>query len=272
MVTTKFIGDQVVFENLTEEEINIGFHDRKFGFRDLIDAELATREVRKCFFGKNLVVRNCPNLKILDLHGLKLRGLKIENCPNLETLNISYNNILNIDLSDCKKLVNLFCSNNILNKLDVTANTSLINLSCDNNFIKELNVTHLKELEVLYCFKCRFYSSELDVSNLKNLVELNCANSFLTKLNVSGCDSLEILDCAENKLQSLVIVGLPKIKTVSCKLNPEMKILDAGKAPNLEFIDYTRNLFIKNKKLRSRFFGSNNIREIYCSRDCVPAY
>ncbi|CAG8723253.1 23845_t:CDS:2, partial [Racocetra persica] len=173
----------------------------------------------------------------------KLEELVIEDCPNLKHLSFRFNKIEEIDLSGLDKLEGLYCSDNFLDELDLSNNLKLKHLVCDNNPIKELKVRHLKDLESLYCFRCKDVW-ELDCGGLEKLKELYCANNTdlgfndFVDLNIDGCISLEVLDCAENSFEELVIADKPKLTFVSCKEN-ELENLTITNCPNLVFLDFS---------------------------------
>lgn len=264
MTEPKIVGNKIIFENITDEEIDIADTDEITG--DVINDNFEKYQ------GKTVIFRNCTKLKTIRADSLHLSGLEIENCPeieylsaynnkikeaylddltNLKFVNLSFNDLQRIDLSECHELQKLFVNNNKLINLDLTDNNKLVSLYCSyNKKLGKLKVSHLKNLKDLHCENCSLIS--LDCQDLENLKYLYClwnkakfilgetneTKQFnLLKLNVRGCKSLEELDCAENALKELELNNHPNLKIVSCKNNEldYLKIINCPKLAKLSF-------------------------------------
>ncbi|WNE41106.1 MAG: hypothetical protein mread185_000563 [Mycoplasmataceae bacterium] len=243
----------------------------------------------KKFSGKNLIFRNCKNLKRVEADCLEIKGIKFEEeCAQLEHLS-AYNNeieeldltnqkqlnYLNVDdnklkslqVSGCANLDNLSCRNNKLRELDLSSNSKITELDCSYNLIKQLKITHLDWLKRLNCNNnCLI---ELNCSFLKYLYFLNLSNNGrfdnvllkeirLNELNVKGCKSLGVLDAGENGFEEVELNNHPNLWHVSFKSNGLSKIT-IKRCPKL------RNLIISyqtTKKIIKSFFRENQLNTI----------
>ena len=110
---------------------------------------------------EELIVKNCPHLRkiditlspltSLDLSGLaelesvkvagnfrydyigKLSSITLDGNDKLETLDVSINNLTEIELAECPALKKLICNHNKLSRLDLSVNKALENVICNHN-------------------------------------------------------------------------------------------------------------------------------------------
>lgn len=169
---------------------------------------------------KNLNVRNCTNLQVLDCNMINLENLDVRGCTNLQSLNCSKNILETLDVSDCVNLQSLNCEYNHLKTLDIRGNTSLQSLDCGFNGLESLNVSDCTNIQFLHCYGGRYESGilpipypyfscyewnklkNLDIKGCTNLQSLHCNGNDLESLDLSGCDNLASLNCVQNIMKS----------------------------------------------------------------------
>jgi len=144
----------------------------------------------------------------------------------------------NADFSGFDALEQLYIFNNEITSVNISGDTLLQYLDVQNNNLSSLDVSDSTNLIFLGCSDNNLES--LDVSGLTQLSGLYCINNKLTDLDFSGCTALRELYCSKNKLSGL---------------------LDVSAFDNLEYLDYSDNLFtslITGDSVKSIINGLNN--------------
>ncbi|MDR1670752.1 MAG: hypothetical protein LBR43_03470 [Spiroplasmataceae bacterium] len=258
-------------DNLTNEKIWQTFEET--GELDGWDGEkVDIRQDYKKYEGKNLIIKNCSNLKKikadysgfvsltidncqnlekLSAYNTEIKDLSLNNCPNLKTVYVPYGKIEEFSVDKCPNIEHLNVSTNKLTKLDFLKKLDKIKiLNFSYNPIVESEVSHLEFLEKLICNKCNLI--RLNASNLIYLKELDCAGNgfiilneegkaittFFTELNIDNCPSLEILDCGENGIAGKYLLrNHSKLKEVSFK-NNRIEVLVIEECPELKYLNF----------------------------------
>ena len=231
------------------------------GISNMTGVQYFTQLTKLNLFNNNLTTINVSaltKLKYLNLGYNKLTSINVDNNTALEQLYLQNNLLTNVTiefLSDLRtlwvqknpNLTNLECACNDLDNLDIYNCTALQNLSCFNN--PHLTTIHNLEsctaLTNLDCEDCKIGDLSA-VMSMPNLESLNAANNKLTSLNVSGLRKLKSLRVAGNQsltelkcdncnLQNLYLSGCSALTQLSCNNNYNLQTINGLDAcPALE--------------------------------------
>ncbi len=184
---------------------------------------------------KNLTVKNCPLLKIINAQSGGIENLILSDLNSLEELYLNNQKITALNTSTLNNLKQINISTNLLTQLDFSKNLKLERISCDRNKLTTLTLGDKPELNELYCEVNNLTILD-DLSNAKKLRLLNCSNNKLKTLDVSLNPLLQDIACATNELEFLSLKnGLsgyfsfnflqnPNLKFVCCDLDDEEAI------------------------------------------------
>lgn len=81
----------------------------------------------------NVQIRNCPQLKHVEIVFCEVQNLSISNCPEVKSLNLEFNSLTSLNVNELTNLVSLNCLGNSLTALDISHNLKLKVLECDDN-------------------------------------------------------------------------------------------------------------------------------------------
>lgn len=184
---------------------------------------------------KSLIIKNCPNLKELDLStDWSIETLEITNCPSIEKFTIGRNYLKSLDVSPFENLKELdICITNI-DKLDLSHNKELTKLSLYKNSISELNLDVNTKLETLYIEELPI--SSIDLSNNTALNNLLISDTHITAIDVSMLTNLERLVLEYMGLTSLDVTNNTNLVELRV-YNTSVKHLDVSRNPNLYLLD-----------------------------------
>ncbi len=187
------------------------------------------------------------NLRILNISGNQLPGIKYP-APNLiQELDVSMNTLSSFDKTIFPQLKKLDISSNKLAALDVSGMANLEQLYCDNNWnvfenywFSDLNVQGCFHLQKLLCsFNCL---KTLDVSNLTELNTLECKSNYdnlthngLSEIFLHNCSNLEYFDCSSN----------PNLSEIDLSCSNKYTNLHLETCDNLEFINLKNGIVDK---------------------------
>ncbi|QEC40974.1 leucine-rich repeat domain-containing protein [Pseudobacter ginsenosidimutans] len=146
--------------------------------------------------------------------------------------------IVNLEgINSFTNLEELGCYNNRLSALDVSKLKKLKYLYASNNRITNINVGVLPELEHLFVNN-NYLITALDVSKLTGLVDLKISNNKISSLDVSALKKLEIIEAENNNIETPVLRGAEKLKSIILKDNPLKVTVDIRGLTSLEYANF----------------------------------
>lgn len=164
--------------------------------------------------------------------------------------------IVNLEgINSFTNLEELGCYNNRLSALDVSKLKKLKYLYASYNRITNINIGLLPELEELFVNN-NYLITTLDVSKLTALKNLKIGNNKISKLEVSALKQLENIDAESNAIETPVLRGADKLKTLNLKDNPVKVTVDIRGLTSLEYANFLGcNLLFIN------FSGTLNLKK-----------
>jgi len=162
---------------------------------------------------------------------------------NLKKLQVSYSNLTNVDVSSLSLLESLSLANNQITILNINNLVKLKHLDVGNNQL----------------------SGTINTNHLLNLETFACTSNQLTSLDLSNNINLSTVSTSFNKLVSLKIEFMPKLRFLYCN-NNLLSTLDLSKNGSLYFglycdnnqLTYLNIQDIANNTGNSYFSGTNN--------------
>lgn len=152
---------------------------------------------------------------------------------SLTVLNVSNRGLTSLKgIEFAINLTELECNKNSLNSLDISGNIALMKLDCSENNI-----------------------GYLDVSQCMELIELRCFYNSLSGLNLNANTKLKFLYCSNNNLASY---------SFNVITNTELEVLDCSNNRNLNHLDVTQNL-----KLRDLWVVGNSMSTLNVSQNTL---
>lgn len=146
--------------------------------------------------------------------------------------------IVNLEgINSFTNLEELGCYNNRLSALDVSKLKKLKFLYASYNKITNINIGILPELEELFVNN-NYLITTLDVSKLTALKYLKMGNNRISKLDVSALKQLEEIDAEKNDIETPVLRGADKLKTLNLKDNPVKVTVDIRGLTSLEYANF----------------------------------
>lgn len=146
--------------------------------------------------------------------------------------------IVNMEgINSFTNLEELGCYNNRLSALDVSKLKKLKYLYAGDNRITNINIGVLPLLEHLFVPN-NYLITELDVSKLTALKDLKISKNKISKLDVSALKELETIEAEANNIETPVLRGATKLKTVTLQDNPIKTTVDIRGLTSLEYANF----------------------------------
>lgn len=160
---------------------------------------------------KEIDLQGMTSLKSLYLLDGDIESVNLKGCANLELLGLTKNHLTNIDLSGLKKLKDIDLSYNRFAKLEIQSFPELKKLLADDNGLGTFSISKCPKLQWL------------DIS----------ANNIAMALDLMAFPELVFFDASKNRLTSVEVRGLNKLKAFYC-LNCNLKNLNLAGTKSLQ--------------------------------------
>ena len=248
------------------------------------------------------------NLKLPSISGNKLEKLYVSNNkltsldvsknPNLTYLNVEFNQLTNLDLRYNSKLIDIYVGFNTLKNvilrniksLDsatltdiVDYNPNLQSLTLGNNDkLKSISIsgTDLRTIDLgqqtnlkSVIIRSNANLSKINFGNIKNVTKLVLNNNALTTSGISGLNSitnLEGLDLSNNRLTSLSVINLKKLKVLYAGNQRDSSNNRILKTLTLPDSNTLTNLRVGNNLLTElNLKNYTNLTELYANNNSI---
>ena len=230
------------------------------------DSDMETMDTNILSIAKTLEIRECDNIKNLDLSACtKLENLTLEGCGNITNLDLSpcselgsleieyCNKLEKVNARGCKNLRSSSMENcDKLNTVDLSECKELTTVAFDSTEgFENINVSGCENLTTIDSYGCKGIKT-LDLSRCGKLETLNLYNSGISALDLSPCkESLQALNVSDCK-------NLKDVDITGCKSLEEVNFSDCN---NLKEVDVEQ---IKKQfpKLRRLGLNSSSKKEV----------
>ncbi|WP_367230660.1 DUF7619 domain-containing protein [Flavobacterium enshiense] len=213
-------------------------------------------------YTQNLIVAGLSNLKALNCYHFTDDFLDLTGLVNLETLDCSENDVMTtLNLTPCINLKNLTATSvDRIANMTITGLNNLVNISFNGTGLQHFTVTNLPSLKKLYCVGLGYtLLTNLQLASLPNLEELYCNANRIASLNLSGMNRLRILECQDNRM------------TGNLYLSDKLNLITAKCSDNL-----LTGLFLKNGHTWGTydvtFYDNPNLRYICVEESQIPFF
>lgn len=244
----------------------------KVGWLKILDISDNSKKIKK-----DLKLEKFPNLKKLNLYGLKLGEIprSINGMRKLKILRLGYNKLANVSSYKFPALTELYLNGNELDEMpqSVLNIQTLERLSLSDNEIDEISIENdkLRSLQYLYLSYNNLKDANLSFGGARGIKELTINSSHLRNIpsSVFGLHNLEKLGLVGNKVSDVPkdILKLGLLKKLDLYDNnitklpnylaevPSMEELIVGNNPIEKYPDGFSNMNWQAKKL----FIENNL-------------
>lgn len=210
---------------------------------------------------KTLSIRNCANLKTVEIYEGKIGKCVLQNTPNLKNITINESKISALTIDNLKRLQTLKINDTKLSSISIKKLNGLRTLKMDCvKGLSDMTITDLSKLKKIDInnvpqLKCLTLE---EVSKLKNLT---CTRGALSELNILGENQISEISIYNNKLKKFEYDNLKKLRYLECDNNKLEGKFDFTLYPKLY------KLYCRNNQLTEIYGGDCN-REI----DIIDCY
>lgn len=184
---------------------------------------------------EDIDLSSCTKLVNAHLRNNTMKGvLDMSHCPELQVLTVSEMELKGINLAGCSKLRQIGAQYNSIGSLDLSSCVALESLTIFSNELTEIDLSHNPDLQTLWVASNHLTS--LDLSCNPRLKKLQGSSNEITgTLDLTNNGEIAYIEMYNNKIEAVKFTYSPDLKTIDFNDNL-IRVLDATKAPNAEAV------------------------------------
>ena len=209
-----------------------------------------------------LLIDELTDLELLDCSDNQLTSLEVSSLKKLGSIYCRRNKITALDVMFNPELVYIDCQSNQLSLLTIRRNPKMRTLICYDNLpdfkvyvtssqFTSVNISITSPANIIVStvvdipiddpiFEYYIISNfdkdgdgSISPAELAAITDIDCSNMNISSLSgINYFTNLQSLNCSNNKLSSLVLLGLTNLETVNCGLN-NLTVLDLSNMTSL---------------------------------------
>jgi len=160
---------------------------------------------------KQVDLQGMTSLRSLYLLDGDIESVNLKGCINLELLGFTKNHLTSIDLSGLKKLKDLDLSYNRFTKFEINDYPELKKILIDDNSIDEFRISKCPRLQWLD-ISTNNIAMALDLTVFPDLVFFDASKNRLTSVEIRGLNKLKAFYCLYCNLTNLNLAGTQSLE------------------------------------------------------------